>query len=48
MVLSRISTYCSRVVMRWLNRSTCRSFSTNSEDKSTTNSSQMLSVTLVV
>jgi hypothetical protein len=31
MVLSRISTYCSRVVMRWLNRSTCRFFSTNSE-----------------
>ena len=39
MVLSRISTYCYRVAMCWLNCSTRRSFSTNSEDKSTTESS---------
>jgi hypothetical protein len=48
MVLSQISTYCSRVVMRWLNRSTCRSFSTNYKDKSTTKSSRLSRVSLVV
>jgi hypothetical protein len=48
MVLSRISTCCSRVAMRWLNCSTCRSFSTNSEDKSTTKSSRLSRVSLVV
>jgi hypothetical protein len=41
MLLSRISTYCSRVVIRWLNHSTCRSFSTSSEDKLTTKSSRL-------
>ena len=48
MVLSRISTCCSMVVMRWLNRSTYRSFSTNSEDKSTMKSSRLSRVSLVV
>jgi hypothetical protein len=48
MVLSRISTCCSRVAMRWLNCSTCRSFSTNSEDKSTTKSSRLSRVILEV
>jgi hypothetical protein len=47
-VLSRISTCCSRVVMRWLNLSTYRSFSTNYEDKSTTKSSRLSRVSLVV
>jgi hypothetical protein len=47
-VLSRTSTCCSKVAMRWLNCSTCRSFSTNSEDKSTTKSSRLSRVSLVV
>ena len=37
-----------KVAMRWLSLSTCRSFSTNSEDKSTTKSSRLSRVSLVV
>jgi hypothetical protein len=48
MLLSRIANCCSRVAMRCLSCSTCRSFSTNSEDKSTTKSSRLSRVSLVV
>jgi hypothetical protein len=48
MVLSRISTYWSRVSMRGLNCSTCSSFSTNSKDKWTTRSSRLSRVSVEV